>query len=62
MHCRIHVARRGGRYVAFLRVAPNTPERSGVLGEGGPRATLSQHARDGDYRSGSSFSEVLKLG
>ena len=62
MRCRIHVAERGGRYVALLNVATNMPERSGVLVEGGRWATLFQHDRDGDYRSGSCVSDVLSLG
>ena len=62
MHCRIHVADLGGRYVALLNVATNMPERSGMLVEAGPRATLFQHARDGDYRSGSCVSGVFSVG
>ena len=33
-----------------INVATNTPVRPGVLVEGGPRATLYRHARDGDPR------------
>ena len=43
-----------------INVATNTPVRPGVLVEGGPRATLYRHARDGDPRRRPDLCTVLR--